>query len=156
MGEEATVVAEIHSPVGEAQVAAVSGAAEALAVADNGSTVAGDSVVVDSSFAVVAVVSATVIEAGAADGITTAEVATGMIEAAIMAAVGADITERLTTVALLMDPAIVLTAITTIGDTGTRTPAATPLVTNIALNGISALLLSGLSAIQRYWNPGRI
>jgi hypothetical protein len=92
----------------------------------------------------------------AADGITTTEVATAMIEPVIMAAGGAGITERLTLVALLMDPAIALTPITTIGDTGTRTPAATPLVTNIALTGISAVRLSGLSAIQRYSNPCRI
>lgn len=130
MVEEDTVAVEVHSPVGAARVVAASGAA-ALVGADNGSTVAGDSAVVDSSFVAVAAVSARAVEAGAADEITAGEDATGTIEAVTMAAGGADITARLTTVASLTDPIIVLTAITTIGDTGTRTPAATPLVTNL-------------------------
>ena len=87
---------DIHSQVGEASVAA------------NASSAA-------------AVTSAKTAEAGAAAETMIAEGVTGTIEAVITAAVGVDTTGRLTTVAMHMDPAVV---ITTIGDTGIRTLAA--------------------------------
>jgi hypothetical protein len=77
----------------------------------------------DSSFA--AADNATTV---AEDEITTGEDETGVIAAAIMAVAGVATTERLTTAAMRMDRIIAVpAAITTAGETGNRTPAATRL-----------------------------
>jgi len=112
--------------------------AGAVAAGSTAGVVAGSAAVaVDSSFAGAAASAADSSFAAVADNgtavaqgeITTGQDATGVIAADIMAAAGVATTERLTTAAAMhMDRTIAVpAAITTAGETGNRTPAATRL-----------------------------